>query len=472
MATTRIISMHVNKGKTLAQCLTDRTDYAKNPEKTDGGQLVSSFMCDAEMVDSQFLLSKKIYEQKTGRKQKNDVIAYQVRQAFRPGEVKPEIANKIGYELAEKITKGNHSFIVATHIDRDHIYNHIIWNSTTLECNKKFRDFLGSGRAIAKISNIICLENGLSIIENPKRKSKHYGKLLSDNNIKRPATMSDKIRESIDLVLTEKPKDFNDFVSKMEAQGYEIKRGKHIAFKSKLQKKFIRLRSLGNDYSEEKIRDIIEGKVEHNVKKKEVEKPTEKFNLLIDIQAKLNDGKSAGYARWAKNFNIKQMAKTMNYLTEKKLLNYDDLKAKSDSISSEFQELSNGIKSAEKRMAEISVLQKHIIQFAKTKAIFNDYKKSGYSAKFKEDNIEQILLHKAAKNYFKEMNLQSLPKMQELKIEYAELLTQKKKDYVKYNEVRSEMQEVLNAKKNVEYLLEIDKNIENEKEKSSEKSLN
>ncbi len=289
----------------------------KNPKKTDGGQLVSSFMCDAEMVDSQFLLSKKIYEQKTGRKQKNDIIAYLVRQAFRPGEVTPEIANKIGYELSEKITKGKHAFIVATHIDREHIHNHIIWNSTTLECDRKFRDFLGSGRAISKISDILCLQNGLSIIENPKRKSKHYGKWLSDNNIKRPATMSDKIRESIDLVLTEKPKDFNEFLSKMEAQGYEIKRGKHIAFKSKLQKKFIRLRSWGSDYSEEKIRNIIEGKAEHNARKKGIENPTEKFNLLIDIQAKMNDGKSAGYARWAKTFNIKQMAKTMNYLTEK-----------------------------------------------------------------------------------------------------------------------------------------------------------
>lgn len=467
MATTRIITMHVNKGKTLAQCLTDRTDYVKNPDKTDEGQYVSSFQCDAEMIDSQFLLSKKIYEQKTGRKHKNDIIAYQVRQAFQPGEVTPEQANEIGYKLAEKITKGNHAFIVATHIDKKHIHNHIVWNSTTLSCDRKFRNFWNSNIAVRKISDLLCLENGLSIVENPKRKSKHYGAWLGE---KKQPTKSDKIREDIDNVLLGKPKDFDEFISKMRELGYEIKLGKHIALKGPTQKKFIRLRSLGEWYSESKIKDIIDGKEKHIVIDK-TKNSNEKVNILIDIQGKLKDGKSAGYERWAKTFNIKQMAKTINYLTEKKLLNYDDLKAKADNITSEFSVISKEIKEAEKRMAEISVLQKHIIQFANTKSVYDEYKKSGYSTNFKEKNIEKILLHQAAKNHFKELNLEKLPKMNDLKVEYATLLTSKKKAYVKYNDLRTEMQDVLNAKRNVECILEIDKNPEKQEQKRSEKFL-
>ncbi len=464
MATTRIIPMHINKGKTLAKCLKDRTDYAKNPAKTDGGQLVSSFMCDVDLVDEQFLLSKKLYEQKTSRYQKNDVIAYQVRQAFKPGEITPDLANKVGYELAEKITKGNNAFIVATHIDREHVHNHIIWNSTNLSCDRKFRDFFRSGRAIKKMNDIICLENGLSIVENPKRRSKHYGAWLGD---KRPLTMSDKIRQNIDNVLEQKPKDFEDFLVKMNEQNYEVRRGKHVAFKGPTQKKFIRLRSLGSAYSEEHIRNIIQGKVEHNSPKK----VKANVNMLIDVQAKLKEGRGAGYERWAKNFNIKEMAKTINYLTEKKLLNYEDLKAKSDEFSSEFSTLSKDIKVIEQRMKEISTLQKYIIQYANTKSVFEEYKKTGYKADFKEKNIEKIVLNQAAKNYFKELNLETLPKMQDLKNEYAELNTKKKKIYVDYISVRSEMQEILKAKMNIECFLEIDEASKRNERKNEKESL-
>lgn len=217
--------MHINKGKSLAQCLTDRTDYAKNPEKTNEGELVSSFMCDADLVDSQFLLSKKIYLQKTGRTQANDVIAYQVRQSFKPGEITPELANKI--------TKGNHAFIVATHTDKSHIHNHIIWNSTNLNCDRKFRSFWNSTRAVRKINDLICLQNGLSIVENPKKKSKDYGSWLEDE---KPLNFSDKLRITIDEVLAEKTKNFDEFLEKMQSKVYEIKTGKHLAFKGAGQK--------------------------------------------------------------------------------------------------------------------------------------------------------------------------------------------------------------------------------------------
>lgn len=176
MATTRIISMHRNSGKTVAQCLTDRTDYAKNPEKTKDGELITAYACDPKTVDAEFLLSKRQYLTLTGRTQGSDVIAYQIRQSFRPGEVTPEEANKLGYELAERFLKGKHAFIVATHCDRAHPHNHIIFNSTSLDCKRKFHDFLGSGKAVARLSDTICLEHKLSIIEHPKLGNNSYNK--------------------------------------------------------------------------------------------------------------------------------------------------------------------------------------------------------------------------------------------------------------------------------------------------------
>ena len=176
MATTCIIPMHRNKGKTIAQCLRARTDYVKNPEKTNGGELISSFACDHRTVDAEFLLSKKEYQARTGRTQKRDVIAYQVRQSFRPGEVSPEEANRIGYEFASRFLKGNHAFIVATHVDKAHTHNHIVWNSTDLDCTRKFRNFWGSTKAVQRLSDTLCIEHGLSIIEQPNGKGMHYGK--------------------------------------------------------------------------------------------------------------------------------------------------------------------------------------------------------------------------------------------------------------------------------------------------------
>ena len=164
MAATRLIAMHINKGKTLAQCLEARTDYAQNPEKTEKGDLVTSYECDPMTVDEEFMLSKRKYQQITGLSPKNDIIAYQIRQSFRPGEITAEEANRAGYELAMRFTKGRYAFIVATHTDRAHIHNHIIFNSTSLDGTRKFRNFYLSSFALQRISDLICLERGLSVI--------------------------------------------------------------------------------------------------------------------------------------------------------------------------------------------------------------------------------------------------------------------------------------------------------------------
>ena len=165
MAATRLIAMHVNKGRTIAQCLKDRTDYALNEDKTEQGAFVSSYGCNVEIADKEFAESKREYLRLTGRQYKGDIIAYQIRQSFKPGEITPEEANRIGYETAMRFTKGNHAFIVATHTDRAHIHNHVIFNSTNLDCNRKFRDSWFIALALQKLSDLVCLEHGLSVIK-------------------------------------------------------------------------------------------------------------------------------------------------------------------------------------------------------------------------------------------------------------------------------------------------------------------
>lgn len=464
MATTRLISMHQNKGKSIADCLADRTDYAKNPDKTNDGEYISSYECDPKTVQGEFLLSKRIYLDITGREQTNDVIAYQIRQSFKPREITPELANQVGYELGMRFTKGNHAFFVATHIDKAHIHNHIIFNSTSLDCTKKFRDFLGSGRAVRKISDRICLENGLSIIENPKRGKNHYGKWLGD---KKPVPHSEKLRIAIDEILRKKPADFDTFLLQMEQAGYSIKQEKHLAFKSKEQKRFIRLRSLGSGYSEEEIKAVIDGKKPFANRKKATEKTQSHVNLLVDIQAKLQAGKGAGYERWAKIFNLKQIAQTINFLTENNLLAYEDLEKKAQTVSDNFNQLSAQIKAAEKRMTEIGKLKTHIINYSKTREIYTAYRKAGYSKKFYEKHTSDLLLHKAAKAAFDELDSKKLPTVKALQAEYSVLLSEKKKAYATYHSAKKEMQNVLTAKANVDRLLGQDM-VEKEKEKSQD----
>jgi len=450
MATTRLISMHQNKGKSISACLVDRTDYAKNPDKTNNGEYISFYECDPKTVHGEFLLSKRIYHDITGREQSNDVIAYQIRQSFKPGEITPELANKIGYELGMRFTKGKHAFIVATHVDKVHTHNHIIYNSTSLDCTKKFRDFLGSGRAVQKVSDRLCIENGLSIIENPKRGKSHYGKWLGD---KKPVSHSEKLRLAIDEILRKKPADFDEFLSEMKLAGYEIKIGKHISFKSGNQKKFIRLRSLGSGYSEEEIKAVIDGKETFFNRKRATEKSQSHVNLLVEIEAKLQVRKGAAYERWAKIFNLKQMAQTINYLTENNLLIYEDLEKKAQDITDNFNQLSAQIKAVEKRMTEIASLKTHIINYSKTCEVYTAYRKSGYSKKFYEEHTGDLLLHKAAKVAFDKLENNKLPTVKVLQIEYSELLSAKKKAYVKYHSIKKEKQNILIAKANIDRLL-------------------
>jgi len=452
VATTRLIPMHVIKGQTVAHTVHERLSYTINPDKTNRGQLVKAYGCEPETAAGEMLLCKKEYETYIGRSEekKSDIVLYQIRQSFKPGEITPEKAQEIGYDLAMSFTKGTYQFVVATHTDHAHIHNHIIFNSTSIDHTQKFRNFLGSSEAIRKISDKLCLENGLSIIEAPKQGPSHYGNWLGD---KKPLSWQDKLRQTIDAVMAQNPADFDTFLMLMMESGYKVKQGQHLAFKASGQQKFTRLRSLGEGYSEDELRSAILGKTVHTPKAKiPYRKNPDKINLLVDIQAKLQAGKGLGYERWAKVFNLKQMAQTINFLTENNITDYKTLVEKTKAATDRYHELSQQIKVLEKRMVDITELKKHIINYAKTKDVYTSYRESGFSAKYYESNTENILLHQSAKQGFDSISSSKIPSVRDLQQEFYTCLGSKKvilKEYVKQKNL---MKESLTVKSNVDHL--------------------
>ena len=420
MAAVRLIALHANKGRTIAQTLNDRTDYAKNPAKTEKGELVTAYCCDPITVDEEFMLQKRLYYQVTGRSRTDDVIAYQIRQSFKPGEITPEEANRLGHELALRFTKGKYSFIVATHTDRAHIHNHIVFNSTAMDGTKKFRDFRRSGLALQKVSDLICLENGLSVIApapySERQKRTVYPKRESIRSI---------VCGDIDTILAGKPRNFEAFVRGLENAGYEVKRGRHLAVKGRSQQRFIRLSSLGDGYREEDI-----------------------LALLTDVQKKLRE-KGPGYARWATVYNLKQMSKTLLFLRDHNIDSVEQLQELAAQKTEKRDALLSSIQISEKRLAEIAALKKHIINYSKTRSTYEAYRKAGYSKKFFEAHREELTLHKAAKQAFDELGVKKLPKVKELNAEYAELFAGKKAAYAEYRKLRDEAQELLIAQSNI-----------------------
>ena len=464
MATTRLIPLHTGKGRNFGKAIRNVIGYVSNPKKTHQGELVTGFGCNPETADGEFLLMKREYIAQTGRlRGKDDVIAYHLRQSFVPGEITPEEANRIGCELASRFTHGQHAYVVATHEDRRHVHSHIIISAVNLDCDRKFRNFWGSSKAIRRLSDTLCIQNGLSIIEQPKGHSKSYNKWLG-NEAK--TSQRDGLREAIDDALARQPKDFEELLTMLQRGGWEVKRGKRISLKGKGQERFKRLDSLGEDYSEAALRAIIAGEKEHHPREKKTVQPMRQVNLLVDIQAKLQAGKGAGYEHWAKVFNLKQMAQTLNYLSENNLMNIEDLTAKTDAAIARVHELQVTIRETEKRMAELHALKGHIINYVKTREVYVAYRMAGYSKKFVAEHEQEIRLHQAAKEAFSALGTQKIPKVKAIQAEYDALREKKKQAYAAYHQAQDEMRQLLTVRANVERILGIE---EKEKERQKEK---
>lgn len=458
MATTYFKTHHISKGETIAQSMKERFDYGQNQDKTRGGELIAAYECDPETADAEFLLSKAKYKAITGREQKKDadVLCYQIRQSFVPGEVDAETALKIGYDFAMRWTKGKHAFFVVSHTDRAHPHVHIYYNSTTLDCTRKFRDFIGSARAVRRLSDCICLENGLSCIAHPhlhsKGKYQHYGQWRGDS---RPPTFQERLKAQIDICLAGNPPDMDDFLQAMGAAGFEVKHGRGgvISFRAEGQERFTRLRSstLGEGYGQEDIQAIIEGRVTPS---KGRAGAARKVNLIIDIQSRMKAGKGPAYERWAKIFNLKQMAAALQYLQENDLLEYEQLEKKATEAADRFHTLSDQIKSIEGTMSVNAELKAAIVDYAKTHPVFDGYKATKYSKKYLAEHEAEIAVYRAARATFQRiLSGAKLPKMDALKEEYQKLAAAKRTAYKEYRAVRKDMQEVVTAKSNIDHLL-------------------
>ena len=468
MATTRLMPLHTGKGRNVSTAIATVIDYVENPQKTDFGRLISGYGCDTRTADAEFFLSKRQYQQLTGRQRgTDDVIAYHLRQAFLPGEVSPEEANQIGQELAMSLTKGKNAFVVCTHIDRHHVHNHIIINSTSLDCTRKFRNFWGSTWAIRRLNDKLCLEYGLSIVENPKPSRSHYGTWLGDDQ---RLSQQERLRRIIDEVLAEKPHDFPDFLKKLEAVGVEVNQErKNLRLRLSPQDRFTRCNTLKGDYTELAIRERIAGQRTAQPRHIPKKKPP-KVGLLVDIEAAMRNGKGLGYVRWAKVFNLKQLSQAVIYLKEHGDMDYAELREKSDAATAHFNDLSTQLKTLEGQMAANAELQKQIVNYAKTRAVYVEYRKAGYSQKFRAEHEADILIHQAAKKHFDDIGIEKLPSMKTLRENYAELLAEKRKVYADYKQARSDMRELYNIRANVESLLELSPQQEAEKETQKSRS--
>lgn len=436
MAATRLIALHQNKGKTIAQCLADRTDYSENEAKTDGGKYISTFQCDPKSCDQEFLLTKKEYEQRTGRHQENNVIAYQIRQSFKPGEITPEEANRVGYELAMRWTKGNHAFLVATHVDKAHIHNHIIYNSTNLEGTHKYRNFFLSGKALQRTSDILCLEHGLSVIVPGAAKKKYHEERF------RPSKR-DELRKTIDRLMEKKPETFETLIKGLEEAGYVLKLGSTLAIRKQEEQRFVRFSSLGNGYTEFDLKNRIEGK---NYKRD--------FDYVKDISEIISKKRGAAYEVWARRFNLKQTAKALCFLQEQGIESLEKLDSLVNESAKVHAQLLDDLKAKEKRMREIGELRKHIFDYAATRSVYLEYKTSDYDSAFFEKHRDELTRYRMAKHAFNELTGKRLPKVSELNEEYRKLQQERKQVYEQYRTAKEEMRTYQIARENIRRILE------------------
>ena len=446
----------------------DRLDYDQKAEKTIDGELVSSYMCLPESAAEEFDASKKLYFQLTGRRQDpaHDVLMYRIIQSFKPGEITPKEANHIGYELAMKFTKGQHQFVVSTHVDKAHIHTHIEFNSTNLNCDGKFRDVKRSAMLLRQLNDELCRAHGYSVIENPKPSAKKQKEMAAAQY---GSSHKEQLRQTIDRVLPDS-RDYEDFLAKMRVEGYEVKEGKTLSFRAPGWDRFTRSSKLGSDYTREALRErfAVRGGGPAGARKP-FRRDGRKVNLLIDIQAKMAAGKGAGYEHWAKIFNLKEAAKTLNFLVDNGLTDYDELAARAAQAGDRFNAASRRIKQLEARMAEIAQLKTHIINYSKTREVYAAYKKSRHKKEFRAEHEAEIAQHEAAKKALDALGGKSIPKMAQLSEQYASLLAEKQKRYAEYQAARRDMISYHTAKANVDKILNLEMVAPNAQEQPHEK---
>ena len=444
--------MAVTKIKPIKSTLSKALDYIQNPDKTDEKILVSSFGCSYETADIEFefTIAQAL--------DKGNNLAHHLIQSFAPGEVDYEKAHEIRRQLADAVTKGQHEYVLTTHIDKGHIHNHVIFCAVNFVDHHKYNSNKRSYYGIRNMSDKLCRENGLSVVVPGKgSKGKSYAEYQAE---KTGTSWKGKLKTTVDALIPQ-VSSFEELLTRLQAAGYEIKPGKYVSCRAPGQERFTRLKTLGADYTEEAVRERIAGR-----RTKVAKAPREQrgVSLLIDIENSIKAAQSKGYEQWAKIHNLKQAAKTMNFLTEHKIEQYADLVSRIEEMAAESGQAADALKNAEKRLAEMAVLIKNVSTYQKTKPVYDAYRKARNREKYRAGQEQAIILHEAAVRSLKAAGIAKLPNLAALQSEYEALQAQKEALYADYGKLKKKVREYDIIKQNIDSILQADRQPEREKQ--------
>lgn len=443
--------MAVTKTHPIKSTLKAAIDYICNPDKTDGRLLVSAYGCAAETADMEFSWTRR------HAIDKGTNLGRHLIQAFEPGEVSPEEAHEIGMQLAKEILGGKYEFVLTTHIDKGHIHNHLIFNAVSFADHKHYHSNKRSYHEIRRTSDRLCKEHGLSVVVPGQDKGKSY---IEHQAARNGMSYKAKLKATIDRLIPS-CSDFEELLARLECEGYEIKRGKFISCRASDQERFTRMKTLGIDYTEEAITARIAGGSRPSRLPKQRDG---RISLLIDIQNNIKAQQSAGFTHWAKLNNLKQAAKTINFLTEHGVDSYAQLTEKLSAITDNRNRVHAEIKAIEAR----PLVMKHASAYRKLKPIYEQYRRSGDKEKFMRGHESEIILFEAAARELKRLGAVSLPSTEKLNAELTALATKKETLLAEYKSARAEAQEYETVKQNVDALLSVPKEQKQEKRKQLE----
>ena len=437
--------MAVTKIKAIRGTLSKAIAYILNPEKTDEKLLVSSYGCASETAAREFEWTRKIAEQKGMNPVR--IIARHVIQSFEIGEVTPELAHEIGKQFADEILGGKYEYVLTTHIDKDHVHNHLIFNAVDFVDYHAYKSYKRIYYDMREVSDRLCKENGLSVIPPSQNKGMSY---KENTEAKRGTSWKQKLKQTIDrLVIT--AKDYDDFLRLMQEAGYEIKTGKYISFRAEGQERFTRSKTIGENYTEERIKERIAGRTPRRNRRQTVPKG---ISLIGDIQERIRLIDSKGYEHKAKLTILKEAARTLNYLTENNLLQYADLEKKVEDVHSSYDRTGKELKGVEARLREVQPLIKNISNYQRLKPVYDAFQKAKDKPGFKAKHEAELVIFEAARSTLLAMQGdEKLPSLKTLQAEQQRLLEEQQRLYDERAKLKKEVKQIETIKSNVDTFL-------------------
>ena len=437
--------MAVTKIKAIRGTLSKAIAYILNPEKTDEKLLVSSYGCASETAAREFEWTRKLAEQKGMNPVR--IIARHVIQSFEIGEVTPELAHEIGKQFADEILGGKYEYVLTTHIDKDHVHNHLIFNAVDFVNYHAYKSYKRIYYDMREVSDRLCKENGLSVIPPSQNKGMGYKEYTE---AKRGTSWKQKLKQTIDrLVIT--AKDYDDFLRLMQEAGYEIKTGKYISFRAEGQERFTRSKTIGENYTEERIKERIAGRTPRRSQRQTVPNG---ISLIGDIQERIRLIDSKGYEYKAKLTILKEAARTLNYLTENNLLQYDDLEKKVEDVHSSYDRTGKELKGVEAQLREVQPLIKNISNYQRLKPVYDAFQRAKDKPSFKAKHEAELVIFEAARSTLLAMQGdEKLPSLKTLQAEQQRLLEEQQRLYDERAKLKKEVKQIETIKSNVDTFL-------------------